>query len=53
MCDLKEFMREAMTTKELANKIVDHCRKGEVKKAYSELYGQNVVSLIQKTEPCI
>jgi hypothetical protein len=36
-----------MTTTEVANRLVDLCRKGEIQKAGQELYGENIVS----TEP--
>jgi len=37
-----------MTTQEIANQLVDHCRKGEFEKVYKELYATNCISLEPK-----
>ena len=37
-----------MTTQEVANKMVDLCRKGEFETVYKELYAPNCVSLEPK-----
>jgi hypothetical protein len=34
-----------MTTKEVANKLVAHCRQGQFESATTELYGSNIVSI--------
>lgn len=34
-----------MTTQEIANKLVEHCRNGKFEDAYRELYSQDVVSI--------
>ncbi len=34
-----------MTTEEIAQKLVDYCRKGDWQSAYDELYSKNCVSI--------
>jgi len=34
-----------MTTKEVANKLVEHCRSGKFENAYTELYSPTAVSI--------
>jgi len=34
-----------MTTKEIANKLVAYCRKGEFQECYKELYSPGIVSI--------
>jgi hypothetical protein len=34
-----------MTTQEVANKLVDYCRKGQFDNAIKELYGNDIVSI--------
>ena len=34
-----------MTTQEVANKLVDYCRKGQFNDAIKELYGNDIVSI--------
>lgn len=40
-----------MNTKEVANRLVDLCRKGEFEKAHRELYSNDVVSVEQMSSP--
>ena len=37
-----------MTTQEIANKLVEYCRKGDFDACYSELYSPNCISLEPK-----
>ena len=34
-----------MTTQEIANKLVEHCRKGSYEECYQELYSPDIVSV--------
>ncbi|HMH33235.1 MAG TPA: SnoaL-like domain-containing protein [Puia sp.] len=34
-----------MTTQEVANRLVDLCRKGQIQQAQSEFYGESMVSI--------
>src|SRR6266700_4690347 len=34
-----------MTTQEVANRLVDLCRKGQIQQAQTELYGESMVSM--------
>lgn len=40
-----------MNTKEVANRLVDLCRKGEYERAQKELYANDVVSIEQQASP--
>lgn len=40
-----------MTTKEIANRLVSLCQKGDFHKALQELYSQDAVSLEQQATP--
>lgn len=40
-----------MNTQEVANKLVEYCRKGEFENAMKELYGHDIVSVEPKGSP--
>lgn len=40
-----------MTTKEIANKLVELCRNGDFEKAQTELFAHDVVSIEPQTSP--
>ena len=40
-----------MTTKDVANKLVDYCRKGQFEEATKELYGNDIVSIEPEGSP--
>ena len=40
-----------MTTQEIANKLVELCRKGDFEKAQNDLFSQDAVSIEQESSP--
>ena len=40
-----------MTTQEIANRLVELCRKGDFKKAQEELYADDAISIEQEASP--